>query len=78
VTVEYATAPKLAVNAFSYVSNTEACVYLSNDLFEWGYPNTPEEAKTVTDAVSITPQAAVRSFNKYQTPYEGANICPEK
>ena len=70
VTIDYTTAPALAIREFTYVGNTAACVYLSNDLYEWGYPNTPEEEKSHLAAVSLTPKALIRSFSKYQAPYD--------
>jgi len=43
VVVNYDSAQPLQIKDFTYVSNTEMCVYFTNDLYDWGYPSTPEE-----------------------------------
>jgi hypothetical protein len=43
VIIDYTSSPDLEIRDFTMVSNTEMCVYLSNDLYDYGYPNTEEE-----------------------------------
>jgi hypothetical protein len=55
------------------------CVYLSNDLYDYGYPNTEEEGKVVIDAINFEPKTIVRGLNKY-VEYDTTKpkICPDK
>ena len=83
VKIPYTTSPNLAIKDFTFVSNTEMCVYLSNDLYEFGYPNTDAETKQVVDSIHLEPAAIVRSLNKYadylyNSSTATTSICPEK